>query len=96
MKITRHDVEHVAELARLKFTEDELEVFTGQMNTILAYFDSLQQLDTVGVEAATHAVTLTNAFRDDGTRPSLAGDEALKNAPAQERGCFKVPRIIEG
>jgi len=96
MKITKHDVEHVAELARLRFTEGELEVFTGQMNTILSYFDTLQQLDTAGVEAATHAVNRSNAFRDDQIRPSLSGEEALKNAPAHERSCFKVPRIIEG
>ena len=96
MKITRHDVEHVAGLARLKFTEDELLVFTDQMNTILSYFDTLQKLDTTGVEAATHAVNLCNAFRDDRIRPSLTGEEALKNAPAHERSCFKVPKIIEG
>jgi aspartyl-tRNA(Asn)/glutamyl-tRNA(Gln) amidotransferase subunit C len=96
MKITRHDVKHVAGLARLKFTDDELELFTDQMNTLLSYFDTLQQLDTTGVEPSTHAVNLSNAFRDDRVRQSLAGEEALKNAPAPERGCFKVPKIIEG
>jgi aspartyl-tRNA(Asn)/glutamyl-tRNA(Gln) amidotransferase subunit C len=96
MKITRNDVKHVAGLARLTFSEGELELFTDQMNTLLAYFDTLQQLDTAGVEPSTHAVNLSNAFRDDRVRQSLAGEEALKNAPAQERGCFKVPKIIEG
>jgi aspartyl-tRNA(Asn)/glutamyl-tRNA(Gln) amidotransferase subunit C len=96
MKITRDDVEHVAALARLRFTEDELGLFTDQMNTILSYFDTLQQLDTTGVEPSTHAVNLLNAFREDLVRPSLAGEEALKNAPAHEHSCFKVPKIIEG
>jgi aspartyl-tRNA(Asn)/glutamyl-tRNA(Gln) amidotransferase subunit C len=96
MKITRRDVKHVAGLARLRFTEDELELFTEQMNTLLSYFDTLQQLDTTGVEPATHAVNLANAFRDDLVGKSLDGEEALKNAPAQERSCFKVPKIIEG
>jgi aspartyl-tRNA(Asn)/glutamyl-tRNA(Gln) amidotransferase subunit C len=96
MKITRHDVEHVARLARLRFSEDQLDLFTDQLNTILTDFDKLQQLDTTGVEPSTQAVNLSNAFRDDQIRPSLAGEEALKNAPAHERSCFKVPRIIEG
>jgi aspartyl-tRNA(Asn)/glutamyl-tRNA(Gln) amidotransferase subunit C len=96
MKITRHDVAHVAGLARLKFSEDQLDLFTDQMNTILSYFDTLQQLDTTGVEPSTHAVNLCNAFREDLVTPSLAADEALKNAPARERSCFKVPKIIEG
>jgi len=96
MKITRHDVEHVAVLARLKFTEDELTLFTDQMNSILSYFDTLQKLDTTGVEPSTHAVNLSNAFREDRVGQSLAGEEALKNSPAHERSCFKVPKIIEG
>ena len=96
MKITRHDVEHVARLARLRFSEDQLDLFTDQLNTLLTDFDKLQQLDTTGVEPSTHAVNLSNAFRDDQVRPSLAEEEALKNAPAHERSCFKVPRIIEG
>ena len=96
MKITKHDVAHVAVLARLTFSEDQLELFTEQMNSLLSYFDTLQQLDTTGVEPSTHAVSICNAFREDLVKNSLAGEEALKNAPARERGCFKVPKIIEG
>jgi aspartyl-tRNA(Asn)/glutamyl-tRNA(Gln) amidotransferase subunit C len=96
VKITKRDVVHVAGLARLRFSEDQLDLFTDQLNTILTDFDKLQQLDTSGVEPSTHAVSICNAFREDQRRPSLSGEESLENAPARERSCFKVPRIIEG
>ncbi len=96
MRITRIDVEHVAQLARLRFSEDQLALFTEQLNTLLSYFDKLQEVDTRGIEPSTHAVSLCNAFREDLSRPSIVEDEALRNAPASERGCFKVPKIIEG
>ena len=96
MRITRIDVEHVAQLARLRFSEDQLALFTEQLNTLLSYFDKLQEVDTTGIEPSTHAVSLCNAFREDLSRPSIVEDDALRNAPASERGCFKVPKIIEG
>jgi aspartyl-tRNA(Asn)/glutamyl-tRNA(Gln) amidotransferase subunit C len=71
-------------------------VFTEQLNALLSYFDKLQEIDTTGVEPSTHAVAMCNAFREDMPRPSIVEDEALRNAPASERGCFKVPKIIEG
>jgi aspartyl-tRNA(Asn)/glutamyl-tRNA(Gln) amidotransferase subunit C len=96
LRITRIDVEHVAQLARLRFSEDQLVLFTEQLNTLLSYFDKLQEVDTTGIEPSTHAVSLCNAFREDLSRPSIVEDDALRNAPASERGCFKVPKIIEG
>ena len=96
MKITRSDVEHVAQLARLRFSEDQLVLFTEQLNTLLSYFDKLQEVDTTGIEPSTHAVSMCNAFREDRVRLSSPEADALKNAPASERGCFKVPKIIEG
>ncbi len=96
MKITRKDVAYVAYLARLRFTEEQLELFTEQLNAILAYFDKLQELDTTGIAPSTHAVDMYNAFREDVVQASSPVDDSLKNAPAQERHCFKVPKIIEG
>ena len=95
MKITIKDVEHVAVLARLQFKDAELEAMTAQLNGILDSFDKLQTVDTTGIEPSTHAVDVSNAFRDDEVRPSLAPAAALANAPEAEEGCFKVPRIIE-
>lgn len=95
MKITRQDAAHVAELARLRFSDDELDAMTAQLNTILDSFDRLQSVDTTGVEPSTHAVDVCNAFRDDRESPSLDPGAALANAPEADAGCFKVPRIIE-
>jgi len=95
MKLTPEQVEHVALLGRIRLTEEERERFTTQLNSILSYFAQLQELDTTGVPPMSHAVPLENVFRADEERPSLPADEALRNAPDQDRECFRVPRVIE-
>jgi len=95
MKITKKDVEHVATLARLQFDDEELDLFTHQLNDILGYFEKLQQVDTTNVEPSTHAVQLTNALREDIQKESLSAEKSLQNAPDSERSYFKVPKIIE-
>jgi len=94
MKITREEVEHISELARLSFSEDELEVIANQLNDILGYIDKLNELDTTGIEPTTHAQELVNAFRMDEPEESLNVDDSLSNAPEREGGQFVVPRII--
>ncbi len=94
MKITRGEVEHISGLARLSFTEDELEVIANQLNDILGYIDKLNELDTTGIEPTTHAQELVNAFRMDEPEESLNVDDSLSNAPEREGGQFVVPRII--
>ncbi|MBE0598183.1 MAG: Asp-tRNA(Asn)/Glu-tRNA(Gln) amidotransferase subunit GatC [Desulfuromonadales bacterium] len=95
MKITRHEVEHVARLARLALGEDELKALTGQLDAILGYVEQLKNLDTDGIEPTAHAVPMENAFREDGTRPPLPVELALQNAPVATDGCFRVPKVIE-
>lgn len=95
MKITRQEVDHVARLARLALTEEEKDAFTGQMDAILAYVDTLNELNTDGVTATSHAVPMENAFREDVVRPSIGIDNALANAPARVEGFFSVPKVIE-
>jgi aspartyl-tRNA(Asn)/glutamyl-tRNA(Gln) amidotransferase subunit C len=94
--ITRKDVEHVALLSRLELTDNEVEKFTGQLNAILGYIDMLNRLDTAGVEPTAHVLPLKNVMRADEVRPSLPRELALANAPEQEDGYFKVPKILEG
>lgn len=94
MKITREEVEHISGLARLSFTEDELEVIADQLNDILGYVDKLSELDTTGIEPTTHTQDLVNAFRMDEPEESLHVDDSLSNAPEREGGQFVVPRII--
>jgi len=93
-KISEEDVKHIADLARIELTEEERRSFTEQFNTILAYFEILQDLDTETVSPTSHVIEVTNAFREDQVRPSLAPDDVVKNTAQTERGFFKAPKII--
>ncbi len=95
-KISRAEVLHVARLARLEFTQEEVEAFTHQLNKILQYVDQLKELDTQDVEPTFHALAQTNVMREDEVKSSLPRDDALANAPDRDdRGFFRVPRIIQ-
>ena len=93
--ISQQDVEHVARLARLALSGAEVDRMREQLSGILAYIDTLRALDTAGIEPTSHAVPLVNVMREDDTRPCLAQDEALANAPDRSGAFFRVPRIIE-
>jgi len=96
MKITREDVENVALLSRLELNEADVAKFTGQLNAILDYVDMLNMVDTSGVEPTAHVLPLKNVMRADEAKTSLPRELALSNAPQQEDGYFKVPKIMEG
>jgi aspartyl-tRNA(Asn)/glutamyl-tRNA(Gln) amidotransferase subunit C len=93
--LTVADVERIAALAHLELTDEEKHVFTKQLADILSYAEQLQAIDTTGVAATAH-VNAHEAERDDAPRPSLAVEEALRNAPDRvaEAGLFRVPRVI--
>jgi aspartyl-tRNA(Asn)/glutamyl-tRNA(Gln) amidotransferase subunit C len=95
MPITRREVEHVAHLARLELSEEELGRFAGQLDAILAYMDKLNELDTTGVEPMLHGTDGYQVARPDEVGGSLPREEALRNAPESAGGYFKVPRVIE-
>ena len=94
MKITREEVAHVAQLARLNLGDDQMQRLTGQLNDILQSMEKLNQLDTSGVPSTNHALDLTGAMRDDEVRPSLERDRALANAPESNDESFVVPRVL--
>ena len=94
MSITRKDVEYIAQLARLRFKDEELENFTHQLNEILNYVEKLNELDTDNVEPLSHPIENINVFRNDELKPSTQTDEALKNAPDRADEFFKVPKVI--
>jgi len=94
MAVTKKEVEKIAELARLKFSEEELENFTPQMNEILSYMDKLNELDTENIKPLSHPVEQSNVFREDEMKASITTDEALKNAPSKDEHHFKVPKVI--
>lgn len=93
-RITRADVEHVARLARLALSDDEIERFTGQLAAILEHAARVQALDTAGVPPTAHPIPLVNVMRADEPRPGLDRDEVLAMAPAAEDDRFRVPRIV--
>jgi aspartyl-tRNA(Asn)/glutamyl-tRNA(Gln) amidotransferase subunit C len=94
MSVTRKDVEHIAKLAKLEFSEEEKEIFTHQLNDILAYMEQLNKLDTEKVEPLSHVIELSNVFRKDEVKKGLKTEEALKNAPSKDEKFFKVPKVI--
>ncbi len=95
MKISRQEVLHVADLARLNLDSGSVEGFAEQIGSILEYVEKLGEVDTSGVEPTSHAVELSNAFRKDETGRHLENSEALANAPESEDGQFIVPKVIE-
>jgi len=95
MSINQHEIEHVAKLARLTLRDDEKQLFTGQMEAILAYVETLNELNTDGIAPTSHAVPMENAFRPDCVTPSIGHDRALANAPDKNETYFRVPPVIE-
>ena len=94
MKITNEKVLHVANLARLDVDKVLIDKFAEQIGTILEYVDTLNRVDTKEVTPTSHAISLTNAFRDDDERQSFDSDSALSNAPEKEDGNFIVPKVV--
>ncbi len=95
MTIDRRAVEHVAALARLALTDQELDRFAQQLGQILAYCAKLNELEADNVEPTSSVIGMTNVVRDDIPRPSLSRDEVLAAAPAHDAGFFTVPPVIE-
>jgi aspartyl-tRNA(Asn)/glutamyl-tRNA(Gln) amidotransferase subunit C len=91
--ISRHEVEHVAKLARLHFDEEELARLQPELDQIIEYVQQLAELDLSGLETTSHAVALNNVLRPDEPRPGLTHEAAMANGPDVERGQFVVPRI---
>ena len=89
------DIEKVARLARLELSENEKVTLGSQLEQILDYMEQLNRLDTTGVEPTSHAIPLSNVFKEDEVKPSFPQEEVLAIAPDEEDGHFKVPKIIE-
>ena len=92
--LTRAEVEHVARLARLALTDEEVDALTTELGAILEYAAQVSALDTAGVPATAHPLPLVNVLRADVARPGLDRDEVLAAAPEAEDGRFRVPRIL--
>jgi aspartyl-tRNA(Asn)/glutamyl-tRNA(Gln) amidotransferase subunit C len=95
MSLTAQDVRHVAELAKLKLTDDEVSRFAQQLSAILEYAEILQQVDTSHVPPTPYVLPLQNVMRDDVPTASLPNDVALGNAPDADDGFFRVRAVFE-
>ena len=95
MSVTIDDVRKVAKLARLSFSEEEEARLVTDLNQMLAYVASLNELDTSQVAPTTHVLPLSNVFRQDEPTESLSQEAALANAPRSGHGHFRVPKVIE-
>jgi len=95
MKISKDEVKETAELARLEFSEKELEKFTDQLGGILDHIEDLNELDTEGIEPTSHVLELSTPLREDRVEQLFTVEEALANAPETNDNFFVVPKVIE-
>ena len=89
---TKH-VEHVAKLARLELTEEETEKYSKQLGEILKYVEQMNEVDTTGIEPMPHALPVYNVMREDEVKYEQTKEELMANAPYEENGFFRVPKI---
>ena len=94
MKISKEEVIYVANLARLDVDEELIDKFAEQLGTILEYMETLKSVDTKGVRPTSHAISMTNAFREDDEEQSFSRDSSMANAPDKEEGNFIVPKVV--
>ena len=95
MKLTRAQVEHVAQLARLGLTDEEKEALASELSSILEYIDQLEQLDTSSIAPTAQVGELVDVMREDEVKPSLDVEEALANAPSRDGNYFRVRAMQE-
>ena len=95
MKITTELIDHISQLSRLRLPEEEKTKMAGDLEGILAYMDTLNALDTSGVEPLSHVFPVKNVLREDEVQPSMDRGELLKNALAADDEAFLVPKTVE-
>jgi aspartyl-tRNA(Asn)/glutamyl-tRNA(Gln) amidotransferase subunit C len=94
MKIDKHLLTHVADVARINLTENEIEEFLPQLKEIITSFSELSEIDTEGIKPSFHPIELKNALREDIPKTSLSNEDALKNTIYKQDGYFKGPRVL--
>lgn len=95
MKLSRDDVLHIARLARVGVTDDDVERFREQLSNILENFEALQQVDTTNVPPTAQSISLQNVMKDDAEAPSLPANQVLANAPNKEGEFFRIKAVLE-
>lgn len=95
MKLDRESVLHIARLARVDLSADEIDMYAGQLSDIIGHFDALNAVDTEGVEPTAHTLPLRNVLAEDASRPSLPRETVLELAPNVEDGYLRVRAVLE-
>ncbi|MEN8907146.1 MAG: Asp-tRNA(Asn)/Glu-tRNA(Gln) amidotransferase subunit GatC [Clostridiales bacterium] len=95
MKISEETIRNVASLARLKLSDSDIIKLKVDMENIISYVNKLDELDVSDVEPTAHIMSVNNVLRDDKVKESYKRDQILENAPSEDEGCFKVPKIVE-
>lgn len=96
MNIDKEQIKHIADLANLTISDDELEKYTKEMSSIVGFANELNELDTENVDITTSILGEYNIFREDELKESFDNSELLKNAPESQDGMFKIPKVIGG
>ncbi|WP_353856478.1 Asp-tRNA(Asn)/Glu-tRNA(Gln) amidotransferase subunit GatC [Bacillus sp. Bos-x628] len=94
-RISIEEVKHVAHLARLAITDEEAEMFTEQLDSIISFAEQLNEVDTENVEPTTHVLKMKNVMREDVPNKSLSIEAVMKNAPDHKDGYIRVPSILD-
>ncbi len=95
MAVSIDEVDRIAQLSRLKFSDAEKQKLAQELSQIVAYMEQLNEVDVTGVPATSHCIELTNVMRDDEVVPWLTTEQALQNAPARHGDFFSVPKVIK-
>jgi len=95
MALSREEVEHIAELARLALSDEELALYQEQLSAILDYMQQLQRLDTAAIAPTATVLPLRSVMREDEPRPPFPHEDILANAPEPRDGCFAVPPVLD-
>lgn len=95
MSVSKEDVKHIANLARLEISEKELDKYTEDLSNIVDYATTLSNIDVSGVDPTNHILDIKNVFRKDEVKDSYDREEILKNAPDKQAGCISVPKVVE-
>ena len=94
MAISKEDILHIANLASLNLSDEEIEKYTADMKEILEFANTINSVDTKNLDETIAAVEKSNAFRKDVVKESLKREELLKNAPSQDEGMYRIPKVI--
>ena len=95
MRISEDEVKHIASLAKLKLSDNEVEKYAKDLGQIAEFVEKLNEVDTKGVKPTAHILDIKNVFREDERKESFPREEILKNAPSKDAGCISVPKVVE-